>query len=205
MEKKLHILSREYLKNNSHLTNDELPVFTFCAIQDLGGKGSNNSINKKVYEVANITDTALKIPHGETGIGEVDYRILFSLHFLNKVHFIKNVGGEWRLTNIGCKTNSTGIRQELINLWNGKKEELKKIKKEIHRELENLIWKTKLLDSIHNMAENGKAFEELIAVLLTKMKYIEIKLRNKPEKGKKKKRDRGIDGEGFYLENPRFF
>jgi restriction system protein len=60
-------------------TFDELIVPTIKALQELGGSGSIEEINNKVYVIAEISDDTLQIPHGEGGsVSEVDYRLAWS-------------------------------------------------------------------------------------------------------------------------------
>jgi restriction system protein len=55
-------------KQNSILPSfDELIVPTVKALVALGGSGSIEEINTKVYEIAKLTDEILQIPHGEEG------------------------------------------------------------------------------------------------------------------------------------------
>ncbi len=55
-------------KLNSNIpTFDELLIPTIQAIQQLGGSGSNEEINGKVYEIAQIPNDIVEIPHGEDG------------------------------------------------------------------------------------------------------------------------------------------
>jgi restriction system protein len=62
--------------NNDVPTFDELLVPTIKALHELGGSGSMEEINSKVYVLAEISDETLQVPHGEEGtVSEVDYRL----------------------------------------------------------------------------------------------------------------------------------
>jgi restriction system protein len=59
--------------NNDLPTFDELLVPTIKALQELGGSGSIEEINSKVYVIAEISDETLQASHGEEGtVSEVD-------------------------------------------------------------------------------------------------------------------------------------
>ena len=52
-------------KDNNLPTFDELIIPTIKALLFLGGSGGIEEINQKVYEIANISDEVLAIPHKE--------------------------------------------------------------------------------------------------------------------------------------------
>ena len=71
--------------NSNIPTFDALLIPTIQAIQQLGGSGSNQEINGKVYEIAKIPNDISEIPHGEDGtMSEVDYRLAWSKTYLKK-------------------------------------------------------------------------------------------------------------------------
>jgi restriction system protein len=75
-------------KANSALPSfDELIIPTVKALIELGGSGTVEEINNKVYEIAQIPDEILAIPHGnEEGTTiEVDYRLAWSRTYLKKI------------------------------------------------------------------------------------------------------------------------
>ena len=86
--------------NSSMPTFDELFVPTIKALQELGGSGSIEEINTKVYVIAKIPDVILQTPHGEKGtISEVDYRLAWSRTYLKKVGMLENSSrGIWALS-----------------------------------------------------------------------------------------------------------
>ena len=78
-------------KLNSNIpTFDDLLIPTIQAIQQLGGSGSNEEINGKVYEIAKIPNDISEIPHGEDGtMSEVDYRLAWSKTYLKNMDCLK--------------------------------------------------------------------------------------------------------------------
>src|SRR5690606_38669855 len=88
-------------KQNSNLPSfDELILPTVMALIELGGSGTVEEINTKVYEIANIPDEILLIPHGEEGTTiEVDYRLAWSRTYLKKFGLLENSSrGIWALS-----------------------------------------------------------------------------------------------------------
>jgi restriction system protein len=68
--------------NNDVPTYDELIIPTIKALQELGGSGSIEEINSKVYVIAEISDDILQIPHNDKGImktGKKNYLMFFTI------------------------------------------------------------------------------------------------------------------------------
>ncbi|WP_204336751.1 hypothetical protein [Cryomorpha ignava] len=49
-------------------THDEMMIPTLEALKLLGGSGSIDEINEKVYEVTGLNEEILEIPHDENGV-----------------------------------------------------------------------------------------------------------------------------------------
>ena len=79
-------------KQNSNIPSyDELIVPTVRALIELGGSGTIEEINTKVYELANLSENILQVPHGEEGtLSEVDYRLAWSRTYLKKFGLREN-------------------------------------------------------------------------------------------------------------------
>ena len=77
-------------KNTNLPSFDELIIPTVKALVELGGSGSIEEINNKVYEIANLSDDVLQVSHGEDGRSEVDYRLAWSRTYLKKFGLIEN-------------------------------------------------------------------------------------------------------------------
>lgn len=89
-------------KSESKLPSfDELIIPTVKALIKLGSSGSIEEINTNVYEIYNISDEILNIPHGESGtLSEVDYRLAWSKTYLKKYGLLENSSrGVWALVN----------------------------------------------------------------------------------------------------------
>ena len=180
---------------------DELIVPTVKALIDLGGSGSIEEINTKVYEIANLTDEILLIPHGEDGTTiEVDYRLAWSRTYLKKFGLLENSSrGIWALSK-----SDIDIKQldhiEIVRVVRGQDNTNRpKIKnpqsntdlaeKEITEEVDNTEkWKEKLLNVLYNITP--AAFERLAQRLLRESGFFQVEVTGKAGDG-------GIDGKGI--------
>ena len=189
-------------KQNSDLpTFDELIVPTVKALIELGGSGSVEEINTKVYEIAKLSDEILLIPHGEGGTTiEVDYRLAWSRTYLKKFGLLENSSrGIWALSK-----SDIDIKQldhiEIVRAVRGQdnsnrpkskspKSETDLIEKEVTEEVDNTEeWKEKLLNVLYNITP--AAFERLAQRLLRESGFFQVEVTGKVGDG-------GIDGKGI--------
>jgi restriction system protein len=189
-------------KQNSNLPSfDELIVPTVKALIDLGGSGTVEEINAKVYEIANIPDGILQIPHGEEGTTiEVDYRLAWSRTYLKKFGLLENSSrGIWALS----KADIDVTKLDHIEIVRAVREQDKptqpKIKtnktteEELQQEVTNEVdsteeWKEKLLNVLYNISP--AAFERLAQRLLRESGFFQVEVTGKAGDG-------GIDGKGI--------
>lgn len=180
---------------------DELIVPTVKALIDLGGSGSVEEINTKVYEIANLTDEVLLIPHGEGGTTiEVDYRLAWSRTYLKKFGLLENSSrGVWALSK-----SDIDIKQldhiEIVRTVRGQNNtnrpktktpqtETDLAEQEITEEVDNTEeWKEKLLNVLYNITP--AAFERLAQRLLRESGFFQVEVTGKVGDG-------GIDGKGI--------
>ena len=186
--------------NNNLPTFDLLIVPTIKALQDLGGSGSIEEINSKVYVIAEISDEILQIPHGEEGtVSEVDYRLAWSRTYLKKFGLLENSSrGIWALS----KSDITINELDPIEIVKAVREQAKlapsktkttstaqQIDNEITKEVDNLEgWKEQLLDVLYNIT--SAAFERLSQRLLRESGFFQVEVTGKAGDG-------GIDGKGI--------
>src|ERR1700740_949930 len=87
-------------------TFDELLIPVIRAIQQLGGSGSNEEINSKVYEIVNIPNNIIEIPCGNGQMSEIDYRLAWSKTYLKKFGLLENsTRGIWALSKPNIDIN----------------------------------------------------------------------------------------------------
>lgn len=185
--------------SNGLPTFDELLIPTIKALQELGGSGSIEEINSKVYVIAEISDEILQIPHGEEGsLSEVDYRLAWSRTFLKKFGLIDNSArGVWSLVNSDIELENLNaneivkIVREKDKLAASKNKSIstEETKNEITEEIDNTEeWKQQLLEILYNITP--AAFERLSQRLLRESGFFQVEVTGKVGDG-------GIDGKGI--------
>lgn len=188
-------------QNTGFPTFDELIVPTVKAIIQLGGSGSIEEINNKVYEIAGFSDDILQVPHGEDGtMIEVDYRLAWSRTYLKKYGLLENSSrGIWALS----KSDIDPLALDPNEVVRTVREQIKpaqKIEKtqedtsnqqeqEITDEVENAeSWKESLLNTLYDISP--AAFERLAQRLLRESGFFQVEVTGKVGDG-------GIDGKGI--------
>ncbi len=187
-------------RQNSELpTFDELIIPTVKALLKLGGSGTIEEINTKVYEIAELPDDILQIPHGEQGAtNEVEYRLAWTRTYLKKFGLLENSSrGIWALSKANIDINS--IDPEYIKRsvrekarpeeQKNEKETPKPLEKEIEDEVEKTEeWKELLLNILYNIPPS--AFERLAQRILRESGFFQVEVTGKTGDG-------GIDGKGI--------
>lgn len=183
-------------QNNDLPTFDELIIPTVQALLGLGGSGTVKEINNKVYEIAELSDNILQIPHGEDGTtNEVDYRLAWSRTYLKKFGLLENSSrGIWALS----KANIDVSKLDPIEIKRTVREQArqiekdttsKQVEKEIDEEVHNSEeWKEYLLNTLYNITP--AAFERLAQRLLRESGFFQVEITGKVGDG-------GIDGKGI--------
>ncbi|MFZ1496804.1 MAG: winged helix-turn-helix domain-containing protein, partial [Saprospiraceae bacterium] len=173
-------------KQNSNLPSfDELIVPTVKALIDLGGSGTVEEINTKVYEIANIPDDILQIPHGDEGTTiEVDYRLAWSRTYLKKFGLLENSSrGIWALSKSDIDVTTLDhieiVRtvREQDKPTQPKTKTTKTTEIELQQEVTNEVdnteeWKEKLLNVLYNISP--AAFERLAQRLLRESGFFQV-------------------------------
>lgn len=189
-------------KQNSILPSfDELIIPTVKALMELGGSGTIEEINTKVYEIAELTDEVIQIPHGEEGnMNEIDYRLAWSKTYLKKFGLVENSSrGVWALLKSDIKISELDYVEivrtvrEQNKPTNTKpritKTETEQIDDEITDEVsETEEWKDKLLNVLYNISP--AAFERLAQRILRESGFSQVEVTGKVGDG-------GIDGKGI--------
>jgi restriction system protein len=185
--------------NNGLPTFDELLVPTIKALQELGGSGSIEEINSKVYAIAKLSDEILSISHGEEGsLSEVDYRLAWSRTFLKKFGLVDNSArGVWSLSSSDIDIDKLDANEIVKTVREKDKLAASKNKTIFTEETENEIteevdnsesWKEQLLDILYQITP--AAFERLSQRLLRESGFFQVEVTGKVGDG-------GIDGKGI--------
>lgn len=179
---------------------DELIVPTVKAIISLGGSGSLEEINNKVYEIAKLKDDILQIPHGDAGtISEIDYRLAWSRTYLKKFGLLENSArGVWALSKADIDPTKLDhaqivrtVREQGKPSQSNNKTPKSKTQKieEVTEEVDNTEkWKETLLNVLYNITP--AAFERLAQRLLRESGFFQVEVTGKVGDG-------GIDGKGI--------
>lgn len=183
-------------------SNDKVPSYdmllipTLKALKLLGGSGSIKEINEKVYQVAQLSQDILDIPHDETGLqSQVDYRLAWARTYLKKYGLIENSSkAVWALKDndldpdkYDYKIIVKAVREEpkIALVDDVQKEE----KSELQNDIElALSWKEVLLKVLLEI--DSSAFERLCQRLLRESGFIQVEVTGKTGDG-------GIDGKGI--------
>ena len=185
---------------------DELIIPTVKALKELGGSGSIEEINNKVYEIAKISDDILQIPHGDENgtVIEVDYRLAWSRTYLKKFGLLENSSrGIWALTRSDINVSKLDHIEIVRTVREQTKHTLTKTKpiKETEEAIEQEIseevnsseeWKEKLLNILYKIKPD--AFERLSQRLLRESGFFQVEVTGKSGDG-------GIDGKGIVRVN----
>jgi restriction system protein len=181
---------------------DELLVPTVKALVKLGGSGSVEEINNLVYEIANIPEDVLQIPHSASDTRkEVDYRLAWSKTYLKKFGLLENSSrGIWALLKTDVDVSNLDTNEivryvrERSTIDKVAKASVKTvsevdIKKEVDDEVEDTEeWKDDLLEILYNITP--AAFERLAQRILRESGFSQVEVTGKVGDG-------GIDGKGI--------
>lgn len=179
-------------------THDKMMIPTLEALKLLGGSGSIDEINEKVYEVTGYDEEILEIPHDESGVQtKVEYRLAWARTYLKKYGLIENSSrGVWALidneidtTKLDSDTILKKVREETKKPKLDSKQTNKEIESEIVEEVEKEIdWKENLISIIQKIEPS--AFERLCQRILRESGFVQVEVTGKSGDG-------GIDGKGI--------
>lgn len=182
---------------------DELIIPTLKALIDLGGSGSVEEINNRVYEIANLSDASLQVPHSNDNDtrSEVDYRLAWSRTYLKKYGLVENSArGIWALSkadididkldyvtivkNVRGQSKSTKTTSDKDDMDISTQSEL-----EVTQEVDVMEqWRDKLLQTLYNITP--ATFERLAQRILRESGFSQVEVTGKSGDG-------GIDGKGI--------
>lgn len=170
-------------------TFDEMMNPLLDALNELGGSGTIDEINNKVFEIMKITESILDIPHGEEGgISEVEYRLAWTRTYLKKYGLIENSSrGVWAFTLEGRQTKKVDEKEVVREVR--RRDKADKEKREIDEELEpEDNWINEIIKIVQEISPS--AFEKLIQRILRESGFTQVEITGKSGDG-------GIDGSGI--------
>ena len=179
-------------------TYDELFNPLLKALRDLGGSGTIEEIESKVYSLLNLPDDIANIPHGKDGNKtEVEYRLAWARTYLKKFGVLENSArGVWSIAPEKKETKTVSSK-EVVSFVLGKFKESKiQINSENDLDDNDLDapdevknWKDNLLEIIGKIEPD--AFERLIQRMLRESGFSQVEVTGKSGDG-------GIDGKGIF-------
>lgn len=182
-----------------------IPSFDFFivpvvkALKELGGSGTNEEINEKVFKITKLHESILNIPHKEEGsISEVEYRIAWAKTYLKKFGALENSSrGIWAIATKDLNVSSldaTSIVRAVRD--SGKKEKEDNKSADFSNEIDEVEvevrskedWKGELLNLLYQISPS--AFERLSQRILRESGFVQVEVTGKSNDG-------GIDGKGI--------
>ena len=166
-------------------TYDKMLIPTLEALKQLGGSGSIDEINEKVYEIENYDEETLEILHDENGVQtKVEYRLAWARTYLKKYGLLENSSrGVWALVDNEIET--TNLNSDEIVRFVREKTRKPKTEKIINPKLQNeevedeieeqLDWKQNPISVLQQI--DPSAFERLCQRLCEKADLFKLKLR----------------------------
>lgn len=179
-------------------TYDEMMNPLLEALKQLGGSGTINEINEKVFEIMKLPNEVLEVPHGENGSrSEVEYRLAWTRTYLKRVGLLENSSrGIWALSSKHKDIKNVNPK-EIVN----EVRSLDKIEKQ--ENFENQIFDNNDIDApeeVKNWRNDLKrillemkpdAFERLFKRILRESGFHQVEVTGKTGDG-------GIDGKGIF-------
>ncbi len=179
-------------------TYDKMMIPVLDALKLLGGSGSIDEINEKVYEVAGYDEEILEIPHDENGVQtKIEYRLAWARTYLKKYGLLENSSrGIWSLVDNEIDTTSIisddivrDVREKTRKKNSESIRSPKSDNKEVEDEIEKKIdWKKNLISTL--LTIDPSAFERLCQRLLRESGFVQVEVTGKSGDG-------GIDGKGI--------
>lgn len=179
-------------------TFDELMIPLYEALVKLGGSGTIEEINEKIYELQNFPESLLQIRHTDNDSrSEVEYRLAWARTFLKKYGILENSArGVWTISKSDFNLDQLNpeeivkqvrkqSNQEKLNKEKQEESQIHTIEEEVEESLE---WKGKLLNRI--LLISSEDFERLAQRLLRESGFVEVEVTGRSGDG-------GIDGKGI--------
>jgi len=174
------------------------------ALRELGGSGTIDEINAAVYQVANIPEEVIAIPHGAPGgRGEVAYRLAWARTYLGKYGALENSSrGVWAIrSEFNAETVDPKEVIRVVRALDGGEEVVPVVP--VDKAVEPTVatkmdvepaapqldsWEDRLMSVLLDMAP--EAFERLVQRLLREAGFTQVLVTGRTG-------DQGIDGKGI--------
>lgn len=169
---------------------------TLQALQNLGGSGTIEEIYEQVSQLLNLSDEVLAVPHGNSTVTEVEYRLGWSRTYLKKYGLLQNSSrGVWSLSTPHLNLQELDAREIVKFVRETDKDKRSNSQPKAsplpsipEEKLEEASWHQQLYQILINLEPS--AFERLIQRLLRESGFIQVHVTGKTGDG-------GIDGVGI--------
>lgn len=162
------------------------------ALKQLGGSGTIEEIDRKVAEIANLSDAQLEILHDpeKSSQTEVEYRLAWTRTYLKKYGVLENSSrGVWALTPKGLQLDRVDpqtIKRYVHDMNRQARTTTERAQRSVTAA--ELTWRDELLATLLDM--DPAAFERLVQRLLREAGFIQVEVTGRSGDG-------GIDGKGI--------
>ncbi|MCE7057974.1 restriction endonuclease [Algoriphagus sp. AGSA1] len=179
---------------------DQFMIPLLQGLKELGGSGTIEELNEKVYALLNLTDDVLEIPHSENDSrSETEYRLAWTRTYLKKAGILENSSrGIWTLSDNDLDPNEINPDEIVKLVRENTRKAISKERKpinpklrneEVEDEIEDLMdWKEELMYALLKIEPS--AFERLCQRLLRESGFVQVEVTGKSGDG-------GIDGKGI--------
>lgn len=178
-------------------TYDQFMVPLVKGLKELGGSGTIEELNEKVYEILSLPDEILQIPHSENDTrSEIEYRLAWTRTYLKKADILDNSSrGVWALTSNEIEPSKINP-DEIVKFVRELDKEERDSKKDSEPaslpnepiEVDEPDWKSELLETIGQISPDS--FERLAQRILRESGFVQVEVTGKSSDG-------GIDGKGI--------
>ncbi len=174
-------------------TVDELYVHVLKALIALDGSANIEELNQKVYEIMNLPESVLSIPHGDDGRSKIEYRLAWTRTRLKLAGYLENSArAVWSLINpklsIEAITNQQIIKELKQKSSSTNNDYTIDFNVDLPSIKDYFDWKARLLSTLYEI--NPSAFERLAQRILRESGFIQVEVLGKTGDG-------GIDGKGI--------
>jgi len=178
--------------NASVPTFDALMNPLIQALKQLGGSGTIEEIDRKVAQIAELSDAQLEVLHDpqKSSQTEVEYRLAWTRTYLKKYGVLENSSrGVWALTPKGLQLDRVDpqtIKRYVRDM--DRQARTTTVRAQQSETAAELTWRDELLATLLDM--DPDAFERLIQRLLREAGFIQVEVTGRSGDG-------GIDGKGI--------
>ena len=162
------------------------------ALKQLGGSGTIEEIDRKVAQIAELSDAQLEVLHDpqKSSQTEVEYRLAWTRTYLKKYGVLENSSrGVWALTPNGLQLDRVDpqtIKRYVRDM--DRQARTTTVRAQQSETAAELTWRDELLATLLDM--DPDAFERLIQRLLREAGFIQVEVTGRSGDG-------GIDGKGI--------